>query len=84
MKKVLEFSAKVTIWAMIGLAVLGLVLFGIDTQGDVLGSIADWDDTAQQTAIWVGLTLGIALLVKLLPRSYRYVDEKGNTIPDYK
>ena len=80
MKKVLESSARITIIVMLAFAALGLILFGIDTSGDMLGSIADWDDNAQQTAIWVGLTLTIALGIKLYPGSYNLVDENGKVV----
>jgi len=80
MKKVLESSAKITIRVMLAFIVLGLALFVYDTYPDVLGSIADFDDSAQQTSIWVGLCAAIATGIKLYSGSYRLLDENGNAV----
>lgn len=84
MKKVLEFSAKVTIAVMVGLILLGLGFFVYSTYPDVIGSITDFDDDAQQTAVWVGICSAIAIGIKLSPISYNTYDEKGVFVPRSK
>ena len=71
MKKVLEFSAKVTIAVMVGLILLGLGFFVYSTYPDVIGSITDFDDDAQQTAVWVGICSAIAIgIIRFISLGY--------------
>ena len=84
MKKVLEFSAKVTIAVMVAFILLGIGFFVYSTYPDVLGSITDFDDDAQQTAVWVGVCSAIAIGIKMAPISYNTYDENGVLVPRSK
>ena len=80
MKKVLEQTSKIALTVLGCFFILGIVLFVYDSSPDVLGSIQTWDDIAQQTAIWLGVCVGLSAFILLHPGSWRTYDKDGNLV----